>query len=724
MEKGKNRFIHLFLVTVLSIASLVGLLGIPIQTEAKILNVEKEGSLTIHKFLNPNVLEGEFQGDGTDKTKLPGDINVNTDNGALKPLPGAEFSVYGRLTRAEVASLVVDGSQEGDYDAANPKPLDINKVANFIEGKEPMNPPSNRKTDKDGKLTISNIPINTYDLSDNLYLVVETKTPNSGPDGEPIVQQPSRPVVVNIPSVNPDKDTADKEVNHYIYDVNLFMKNYHQTEPNIGKTVDKPTHSVGEEVKYTLNISPLAFDMAEYQKLEVKDELAKELDFYRLGHTDGPSIPESVVFFRGEGTGNKLVLKPSQDYKVVTPEVGETGTITWTFTPEGIKKLDGIQEGDGSRIELYFSALTNDLLGQDGALYNDAELDFVNKWGYGTKPPTPENPDDPKIEIAPKPSPSVNTVLGQRYFEKRDKLNNALKLEGAEFLVRNKSELPITALTKISKEDTEPKMVTFPKGTQLYAIIEDGKTVSGWTSDYKLAYDSGWTIKSDAKGQFHVEGLAYTNEVHYRKMYIFSQMKIVKNNKGTEVEVVDKYEYVLAKPRTSKTTEAEIQSDINSHLVDHKGDAKGNGAWKLYKESDASVKKFPNMADPKNSIDYLGDAKNSYELIEVRAPEGYAPIENVKYTEPGNKPTPEADPYEHPFAFTVPGLDSKSKPIYGVPDYSGDLKDPNNNVVAVPNAKMPKIPLTGGIGTIIFLVAGIARVGIGFVIKRRGKAAH
>ena len=422
MEKGNNRLTHLFLVAVLSVASFVGLLGVPIKAEARIMNIEKEGSLTIHKFLNPNVLEGDFQGDGTSGTGLPGTSDPNTQNGGMKPLPGAEFSVYGRLTTAEVESLMIDGSQDGStkpedggYDANDPKPLDIFKVGKFIEGKTAK---FKGLTEANGQVKFDKIPINTFDLADNMYLVVETKTPNSDKDGNPIVQQPSRPVIVNVPVTNPEKDAPGKEVNNYIYDVNLFMKNYHQTEPNIGKEVDKPTHTVGEEVKYTLKISPLAFNMNEYQELEVKDELAEELNFYQLGHTDGPKGTESVFFFRGTGTGDKVVMEPGVHYNVDTPAKTGGGTITWTFTPAGIALLTGIKEGDGSRIELYFSGLTNEKLGQDGALYNDAQLDFVNKWGYGTKPPTPEVPEDPKIPTAPKPSESVNTVLGQRYFEK------------------------------------------------------------------------------------------------------------------------------------------------------------------------------------------------------------------------------------------------------------------------------------------------------------------
>ena len=763
--------------------TLTSLLSFSQQVDARNMNVEKQGSLTIHKYLNPDIkpLEngGEgFQGNGTTENginasgpnngPIPGTEDPNTGNGSMEPLPGAEFSVYGRLTTAEVESLMVAGSQTPPkYDPADPKPLDTLKVKEFIKNREAD---FVGITDSKGETKWSNIPINTVDLADNIYLVVETKTPTSGPDGNPIVQQPSMPVIVNVPSTNPEIDTNGKEVDNYNYNVNLYMKNYNQTEPGIEKEIDKPTHSVGEEVKFRLNIRPLAFDMDQYKELIVTDVLAPELNFLSLGHTGGaaylpldqgnkietnkPEIdPEdSVVFFRGSDERQKIVLTPNVDYQVSHPTVNTNGTIVWEFTEAGIKKLSGITAGDGSRIEIYFTAVTNEKAMVNQAVPNDAKLDFVNKWGYGTKPqpPTPGNPD-PKEPTSPKPTEVVNTIWGERWFEKRDKQDNTIKLKGAEFLVRNRSIRPVTAL------DGQGKMVTYAPGTTLYAIIsnntdkpnypltldpnkgpdpvtpwlKNNQYVVGWTPDWKEAYNNNWTISSDEDGRFHVQGLEYTNPVNYRKMNIFAVMKIHESN-GTYTEVVDHYEYVLAKKRTATTSKADIDAEINGILAQHpgvkEGSLAGDGAWKFYKESEADVRRFPELKDPAEMIDFLGDEEwNDYELIEVRAPEGYAPVEkNIEKeaaaaegtTEPGDYEPGGKDVFEHPFGFKVPGETTTGLPNYGSPNYESDLSDSNNNVVPVPNAKLPKIPLTGGTGTVIFLIVGLVLLVTAFVVKR------
>lgn len=526
--KKSNVFSQVVSIMMLLAITLTSLLSFTQHVDARNMNVEKQGSLTIHKYLNPDIKPLEnggagFQGNGTTSNginasgpnngPIPGTEDPNTGNGSMKPLPGAEFSVYGRLTTAEVESLMVAGSQTPPkYDPADPKPLDTMKVKEFIKNREAD---FVGITDSNGETKWSNIPINTVDLADNIYLVVETKTPTSGSDGKPIVQQPSMPVIVNVPSTNPEIDTNGKEVDNYNYNVHLYMKNYNQTEPGIEKEIDKPTHSVGEEVKYRLSITPLAFDMDQYKELVVTDVLAPELNFLALGHTGGsaflpldqgnkidtnkPEIaPEaSVVFFRGSDESQKIVLTPGVDYYVSHPAVNTNGTIRWYFTQAGIKKLSGIQAGDGSRIELYFTAVTNEKAIVNQTIPNDATLDFQNKWGYGTKPgdnpnnpenpynpPGPDNPlvpgkppfkpqpplpgnPDPKEPSATKPTEVVNTIWGERWFEKRDKQNNTIKLQGAEFLVRNRSIRPVTAL------NGKGEMVTYAPGTTLYAIISN-----------------------------------------------------------------------------------------------------------------------------------------------------------------------------------------------------------------------------------------------------------
>lgn len=794
------------------------------HVDARVMNVKNEGSLTIHKYLNPDVVPVEyceewnedntickkqgtgFQGNGTTKDgvnypvgsttskensgPIPESNDPNKGQGETKPLEGVQFSVYGPLSQAQINELIIEGSdkpqsQDGKYDPNNPVPLDTMKVNDFIKKNTPK---YQGTTGEDGIVKFEKIPVNTLDLADNLYLVVETDTPISS-TFDPIVQQPSMPVLVNIPSTNPEIDEQGKEVDNYNYNVHLYMKNYAQNEPGIKKNIDKPTHSVGEKVKYRLDIEPLPFNINEFKELVITDELAPQLNFYALGVASdksaafpdakdpfGFNVPEnqSLQFYNGT-TKVRIPLVQGVDFYVSHPNQNINGTIRWKLTPAGIKKLSGVKEGDGSRLEAYFTAITNEKAKPNEATPNDAKLDFQNKWGYGTKPgPNPNNPNyppelppdqppftpppsepglpNPKLPTATKPSNVVNTIFGNRHFEKRDKNDSTVKLKGAEFLVRNTPTRPVTALNE------NREMETFPAGTIIYAIISDNpslagypieneRTVSdgkdaatpwikennsyvvGWTKDWKLAYKNHWTVTSDAAGQFNVQGLAYTYPPVYRKMYIFAVMKQVDIN-GTKVELVSDYQYVLAAPRTS---DAQNSEEVESILAEE-----GHENWRFYKESEADPRRFPELNQPQKDkydmpgiIDYLSkEAINNYELIEVRAPEGYSPIEpNIDKKIDKDltfDPATSQDVFEHPFAFTVPAMMTKDGeptmesdiPVFTPPNYSGDLDDPKNDVVPVPNAKMPKIPLTGGVGTLIFILIGLILIGLAFIIRR------
>lgn len=705
--------------------------------EARVMNIEKEGSLTIHKYLNPDVTSIEnggsgFQGDGSlSNSLMPEGILEFGSNGETSPLPGVEFSVYGRLSDKDLEQIL---GKNSDYDFNNPTPLDQVKVNKFIKGREPD---FQGITDEEGIVTFENIPIHTVDLTNNHYLVVESKTPGLSESGQPIVQLPSRPVLINIPVTNPKVDTKDEEVNHYLFDVQLYMKNYQQDEPGLEKTIDKPSHSKGEEVKYALTIQPLPFDINEYQELEVKDELDKSLNFLKLGHDGGstttagenileePVLPEDSVQFYNGTTQETIVLLPDQDYTVTTPLTGQNGTIQWVFTEMGIQKLTGIQENDGSFIRLFFTALTNEKVQGNQIVPNDSTLEFVNKWGYGTKPKDPET----DIPVSPKPSEAVNTIFGDASFVKVDYANPETKLKGAEFLVRNRSLTPITAYNN-PIGDPNRKIVTYPAGTELYAVIVNNEVV-GWTPDWQRAMEEEWLLTSDEDGLFYVSGLPYSREVIYRKMYIFSVVG-VKDIQGTEMQYIDHYEYVLSNKRRSNIapTEEEIQKEIQSYLDEHPGSENGEGAWLFYKESEVDTARFNLTTE--QGIDYLGEVHHQYELIEVKPPDSYIPLEDGRkmnrllrqqidfgqITSNGFfEPSASLEDYFHnPLRFSVPGGTED-----GDQGVVGNIGDAINSVEIVPNKKLPELPATGNWGTFILLSISALLVLVGILLRFKKK---
>lgn len=698
---------------------------------AKEMNIESKGSLTIHKYLNPATDPVSFGGTG-----FQGDGLLIEDDSSLfmTPLAGVEFSVYGRLTSKDVLSLLKDSKEDSKEDFTDLSTADYDldplKVAQWIETHEPA---YQGVTDLSGELSFTDIPIYSEDLAQNLYLVVETQLPNLDIVTQSGIQVASPPVIVNIPSVNPAKDEAQQEVSQYLYHVHLYMKNYGQKIPNIEKTIDKPTHGAGEAVKYALTVSPLDSEISEFQKLEIKDTLDPSLNFLRLGVTAGtspvkeysdkiyPEISEkdSVQFYHGT-KDQVIMLVPDTDYVVTTPQKQTNGTIIWTFTKEGLAKLSGITEGDGSYLRFFFMAETNDQVVLNQIIPNQSELSFINKWGYDGKPGT----DKPGI---PRPSEVVNTIFGDPKFVKSDHDDPDLKLGGAQFLVRNRSKYPITAYNHL-KGDPRRELVTYPADMLLYAVIQDSEVV-GWTPNWQEAIREQWVLTSDTSGVFHVTGLAYTHEVFYRKMYIFGVQNHEKIN-GTWVPYIDHYEYVLAKPRTPKTTQSEIQEEIHQIIESHKED--DHTQWLFYKESEVDPEQF--SLTTSETIDYLGTSVNNYELVEVKAPEGYRLLENkdrlVKNLAkdlhfgtlgPDHIFVPNVDlkdSFKSPLPFTVPG---------GVEDWGqldeGMFSGHSSGIeTTVPNKKLPVMPITGVKGMFLLLLIGLMLITTAYILNRKDPA--
>ncbi|MDA9472576.1 putative surface protein [Enterococcus sp. 5H] len=634
------------------------------------MNIENTGSLTIHKLLNPNYREpgtvgddDEFQGDGTA-------TGNNANGGAAiggQPLAGVGFTVVGRLTDAQVNALE---DSNGHITQAEAEDF----IANLPVGLEKHE----GTTKADGTVTFPNLPVDTTELDNNRWLVVETSKPDT-------VDKAAAPVIVNVPT-----GTPETSLKNYNYDVNLYVKNYASGEPEIEKEIDKPTHSTGDRVQYTLKITDLPDDLASFNRLEVYDPLDERLSL--LGDTPHAESLGTVTLKSKDGTvkkefnsyitddpsitaentpaGNDVLIRTGK-----TSEAGKDQYIYWAFTAEGIAKLTDLEQGD--YIELPFEVMVNEKANSNVAIPNDGELGFENKPGNnGTKPVDPEKPYTPGPEdpvYGPgKPTEVVNTIFGKKDFVKTDADTKA-PLQGAEFIVKDTPKQPIKTV------DADGNKVELPAGEEIYAVIENGRVVR-WTADKNEATP----VTSGADGKFTVDGLAYTNEVNYSKQYIFAVQGPLLTGDGSvyqpEKTVTQEYVYVAANPRTSTTTAADIEAEIQAIL-----DAEGHENWVFYKESETNPAQ----------IDFLGNQIHDYALEETKAPNGYVPLKNdVKFTVPGEQT----------------GTDANGRPIY------------DNPAINVPNKKTPGMPITGGMGTIIFLVAGLLLMGGAYKL-RKGKNA-
>ena len=179
----------------------------------------------------------------------------------------------------------------------------------------------------------------------------------------------------------------------------------------------------------------------------------------------------------------------------------------------------------------------------------------------------------------------------------------------------------------------------------------------------------------------------------------------VKNAKEALDAEIDKYNKLTAKEQGEQkaTYEGEIdtlQKAYNDAVIKARTDyewIEGTGANKDVPPEDA----YKLVSDGQGRFEITGLYAGDYELVELTAPAGYAKLDN-------------------PVPFTVKDgtytKDNSEKSInYKKADT--DAKDAQR----VDNKKVT-IPQTGGIGSLVFIVAGIAIMGVAFIAYKRSQA--
>ncbi|MCH0365892.1 hypothetical protein KEK91_12240, partial [Enterococcus faecium] len=181
-----------------SISSSLGLGG-QVAYAQQNYNYQGTGTIHIHKVTNTN-------GDGNPVSDIDNKGKEIALPNGVKPLEGVEFS-YVKLTKDEAKSLGWT-----DSDTTKGQHIDDAKARLLLNKK--YSEVSRMKTDSQGNIDIP-IQVNTDDLTDNLYLIVETGTVKG-------VVEEAYPMIVNVPELNGSDDQ------YFNYDVHVYPKNYFQ----------------------------------------------------------------------------------------------------------------------------------------------------------------------------------------------------------------------------------------------------------------------------------------------------------------------------------------------------------------------------------------------------------------------------------------------------------------------------------------------------------------
>lgn len=164
----------------------------PTKTTATI-DINLNGSITIHKYEYNGTKEITGTGETTDKDNLP------KDDSKMKALEGAGFTIY----------KVADVNELKNYYSTNP--TNLPKVSEYVdENGKIKSAYSRKKVGEEVKTNAEGIAeFKTLDLG--FYVVIETTTPAK-------VTTPVEPFIVSVPMTTKDGD-------NWLYDVHVYPKN-------------------------------------------------------------------------------------------------------------------------------------------------------------------------------------------------------------------------------------------------------------------------------------------------------------------------------------------------------------------------------------------------------------------------------------------------------------------------------------------------------------------
>ena len=180
------------------------------------INTSLKGSITIYKYAQTDEQEKASQ-----KTNGNGEEIANKDTISGTPLPDAEFTLY-RVKNTTQLMEYYNGLQDAsaqEFKASDCFEQGKDKTAANLKSPYTTNPNAKDDPTALGKIetltTVSDGVVTFKDLSVGLYLVIETRKPDS-------VTKAVEPFLVSIPMTREATDTKDKD---WLYNVTVYPKN-------------------------------------------------------------------------------------------------------------------------------------------------------------------------------------------------------------------------------------------------------------------------------------------------------------------------------------------------------------------------------------------------------------------------------------------------------------------------------------------------------------------
>lgn len=569
------------------------------------------------------------------------------------------------------------------------------------------------------------------------YTIVEVRELSKyvGEDGKTLSGMKAVPVELTLPFVNNDGVQTD---------VHVYPKNTEIDKPTNDKTLDTSAEAntdnipsekenqsvkIGDKVPYVVTSTIPAGST--YNKLAWSDKLSKGLTLNK-----GVAIEAKY-----NENGEKNLSLDNGDYKVVYSPEDNTDGFVLELTSSGLKKLAQITaptdakfvvKGDVDKTSingkntsvtftLKYSAKVNSEAVINNPLQNTNTLHYGNNPGYTPEPgdnnPPPVTPNNGEI--------NVNKSFANGPLSTQNPLDTwpdglVIKLGLQVYEPGNNIWKPVTqdGIKELSSIATSAKWTNLDNSKQ-YRVVEEKTT--GWVPNYAVQEDGTLKIvnkkndnpppitpepvivrtggkkfvKTNQEGTERLKDAEFVVTDSTEKKFL-AKLTNDENDENQKALVIAETKYQNAIKRAATSS---ITGEINQLKIERDAAAKKAAIQWKWEDSVDKAHKFVTNTDGQWGV--YGLAYGTYKYKEIAPPKDYAKNET-------------------PVEFVV---SSTSFATGGNIDYlSGNpVKTNDKDATQIINKKVT-IPQTGGIGTIIFALVGIALMGLAvYAMKRNAK---